>query len=353
MMDAVRKFVAERRDHFRSTAMWHEGDDDDADDIFCYHQQNEDGQGRWSTKDSWGVTEAGATPSFGFQRRPPAALITSSEFDSDQRFVTIARTLFQRLEAENMSEREAIEATLRTADRQRSFLESIDTRYAGTSFEVDQPLKQHAPSDEIAETLLRTRSVFYSTLQAMWREAAEGNASSSYLNGSSLVAALAECDVAPQGDCYESELRTAPPKTPKHYSISSPIESTTRATSLFHPSDGNPLHQPLNQQARKRRKWFFEDPSERVRKSIGDAMATASSSSSGGNAFPSLKGGASRFHFDFKLPVPSSSSSSATPVQTLRLDGGCASSSSVVGRPSMYRPPTSPMCRVSMDRIEA
>lgn len=335
-MDALKKFVAERRSHFSSTPIWQKGDD--TDDMFCYHQErDDDGCDWWAPNASAGTGSKPAVPYYGFQRRPPQE-VPSSEFDNDQRFRATAKALLHRFDVENASARDAIRSTLCTADEQRLFLDTIDARYSVACHDTGDPMKHRAPSDELTEVVLRTRSIFYSTLQCMRKEAAEGYTNSCQ-NDSRLVPAGA--DPIRQG-LYQEELRAAPPIRPKQFGLSSPIECTPRATSLLSVYDNHP--HLLHQESRKRCKWFFEDPTERVRKSIG-VMVSSSSSSSSGNPFASLKG-PSRFHFDFKLPLPPSSSA-GTPVRTLQLDDDRA----VMGRSSMYRPPTSPISRVFTDRI--
>ena len=326
-MDALKQFVAEQRSHFSSTPIWRKGDD--TDDMFCYHQQRDDDGSDWLAPNaSTGAGSKPDVPYYGFQRRPPQE-IPSSEFDNDQRFRATAKVMLHRFEVENVSARDAIRSILCTADEQRSFLESIDNRCSG-QLDAGESMKQRSPTDELTDELLRTRSIFYSTLQCMRKEAAEG-----FTNRCQHDSPTIPGDHVRQG-WYQEELRAAPPTTPKYFGTSSPIERTPRATSLLSANDNYP--HLLHDESSSRRKWFFEDPTELVRKSI--SVLASSSSSSSGNPF------ASRFNFDFKLPRPSSSST-GTPVRTLQLDDDRG----VIGQSSMYRPPTSPMSRVSNDRI--
>jgi hypothetical protein len=357
-MDSFKKFVAEGRNRFSSTTIWHDGDDND-EDIFCYHQQNDDSAtGRGScqlnrhTNDDCQKITLSPSGSFGVQRVPPASVITSSEFDSDERFLKVANSILRSFEEENLSKRDAIQATLCTTDKQRSFLESMDRRYTATSYNDGFDNPTGTITNDVTEILSRIRSNFYSTLYTMWKEANDknNNTINSYRNenqGSS------SSDIHDRNE--EELLRTGPPSSVTHYkNISSPIECTPRATAMCRSTQDSyhqerTLHEP---QSRKRTKCFFDDSSERVRKSLSELakMSSVGCDVNKNQMFPALDLNIrpSRFHFDFTLPLPSTG---AKRVESLQLDYDdtgdhhfeFASSSSLGRTTTMYRPPTSPI----------
>lgn len=376
-MDAFRKFVAERRSRFSSTAIRHDGDDDD---IFCYHQQDDSATGRGgialsrptnndSRKKALSlsatVATAAANPktsSFGLQRGPPAPVYTSSEFENDERFIMVANSILCSFEKENMPKREAIETMLSTTDKQLSFLESIDSRYSATSNYTGLDYTAGTTTDDITVVLSRTRSIFYSTLLSMWQEANDDSNNTTSNSHNNNNHESSPCDQLDSNE--EEQLRTGPPSSVSHYNnISSPIECTPRATSLCRATEDCSHQKSALQenQSRKRTKWFFDDPSERVRKSISEMAVMSSVATVGGRknhqfSTRRLNVGPSRFHFDFTLPLPSSG---AKRVESLQLDNDDdpghhykpAISSSLGRATTMYRPPTSPISgEFSMDR---
>lgn len=102
--------------------------------------------------------------------RPPS-VVTSTLFDDDDVFQTVARAMLYRYEAEGLSEREVIEATLVTLEDKRGFLETLDFRTANMYAEGEEPEMESSAIMELVETV---RATFGETLKLLWRESITG-----------------------------------------------------------------------------------------------------------------------------------------------------------------------------------
>jgi hypothetical protein len=100
-----------------------------------------------------------------FSYRPPA-LVTSTSFDSDERFMIVAKLLFFRYEKEGCSVKDAINATLTTSEEKQAFLESLDLRHATIQFQQDDEMIE-SPMDALVGT---TRSIVVHELKRVWRQ---------------------------------------------------------------------------------------------------------------------------------------------------------------------------------------
>lgn len=114
--------------------------------------------------------------------RPPS-VVTSTLFDDDEVFQAVARAMLYRYEAEGLSEREAIDATLLTLEEKRGFLESLDFRTANMYAEGDEPEMESSTIMELVEMI---RTTFGETLKLVWRESItgyDGQSSRSWMEG--------------------------------------------------------------------------------------------------------------------------------------------------------------------------
>jgi hypothetical protein len=296
-------------------------DYDEDDDIFCYHRQDEA-----EALQSRNHVESST-------RYRPAALVTSTRFDSNEALSAMAQSMLFQYEHDKMSEREIVDATLATSEDVRAFLEALDRDCAD------------GDDSEISETLLQVRSVFLPTLQKVWKE--------SSLMPSNIFAREPAEFVDLTDDTYHK-----PPKTPKNLRMS-PITCPSYATSTFDAKFAE-LHTP----SKRQRTWFFSDE-QRFRNGLGANISNPFASGNIQNPFGSGKvlpefrfefGGKGSVIKAFEAPKKAVSNlrnldfgnpfSSATtsPVHGMQLDGF---RSPLAG--SSYMPPTSPIRKVSME----
>jgi len=103
--------------------------------------------------------------------RPPS-VVTSTVYDDDTYFQSVARALFFHFENEGLTERKAIELTLKTTEDKRGFLESLDLRSSNMYSNVNDAGEFDATG--INETVERVRTTFGESLRLLWREAITG-----------------------------------------------------------------------------------------------------------------------------------------------------------------------------------
>jgi hypothetical protein len=174
-----------------------------------------------------------------FSYRPPA-LVTSTSFDSDERFMIVAKLLLFRYEKEGCSVKDAINATLTTSEEKQAFLEALDLRQATIQFQQDDEMIE-SPMDALVGT---TRSIFVHELKCLWRQC--------ILSGDETTDCRSQ-------DSYDLEFHR-PLKTPKH-NIHSPIQSEIQIKS----SEKFVSTQPKSSKLRRRR--FFADGDQSRRRS--------------------------------------------------------------------------------------
>jgi hypothetical protein len=252
-----------------------------------------------------------------YGRRPRvylAALVTSTRFDDDKTFLSVAQDMIFRFDNENMTEREAVQSTLTTVEERREFLEALDVKYSNFDGSSDEVLQN---------VVLVTRRTFASTLQSMWKEAAAVAAvttPTTVLSDSTTGSFFVEPGMA-DDDVHEYYSTHQPPKTPKNLTMS-PIRCAHKASSKL--SSATKCHHQ-QQPSKKRRRWFFADSKTAIAPTSGTKRDRVRSSKT-------------RYHFDFK----SSSSSSAEkngPNAMMKQPGSVQSSSML----------TSPIRRVPID----
>ena len=177
------------------------------------------------------------------EHRPPA-VVTSTVFDDDNYFHSVAKSLLFRFESEGLTERGAILATLVTTEDKRSFLESLDLRSCNMYSNMGEG---EVDFTGINETVERVRSTMGESLRLIWREAVTGYDQQSY-------GILTEGDVTVDHQIDDRPYHQ-PLKTPKN--LYSPIESINaelnNTCSLMPKSSG------------RQRRQFFPDSSEQPR----------------------------------------------------------------------------------------
>mmetsp|Transcript_23695 Transcript_23695/g.50403 ORF Transcript_23695/g.50403 Transcript_23695/m.50403 type:complete len:320 (+) Transcript_23695:17-976(+) len=301
-MNVLKNLAVVRRRNRSSSVVSDDGLDDEA---FCYHQQHNqvsDGDTVDDTVDGGTVGADGAREDsdnsgslmslYGRRRNTssPAAshppvmnVVTSTKFDSDEAFSMVAGAMIHRYEHENKSEREAIHAVLASAEDTRAFIEALDLRFISLS--ADETDGDDAIDDAFSEIIIRARSLFYVTLQALWRE-----------KESQLSTPGKEDDADRDGIMVEEDLsdhdeyRKQHPKAPKNLRMS-PMQTSfgyknrgTISQNGSYDSASSEVSNTSNifQPFKRRRRWFFaENKKERLHK-----------------PFP-IKATLPNFHFDF------------------------------------------------------
>ncbi|KAL3921371.1 MAG: hypothetical protein SGILL_002782, partial [Bacillariaceae sp.] len=272
----------------------------------------------------------------------PASLVTSTKFDSDEALVAVARAMLHRYEHEQMSEQEAINATLKSPEDIRAFLEALDTRYAMDTApfdDQDDPMRA-----DTTETFMQVRMLFLPTLKTMWQAASSSSGRIGMMTSNIFTE-------EPVMGSVDDEYRQ-PPRAPKNLHLS-PITRPSYVTDNDSP-------------AKRRRTWFFSDSGvgQRLGKAYGNGIANPFASTNLTNPFGSGKV-IPEFRFEFGgkesvikvLEVPKkacsnlrqslefgknpfASTTTTPPVQALQLDGLGEQTSA-----SSYMPPTSPIRR--------
>lgn len=223
----------------------------------------------------------------------PSKLVTSTVFDNDDIFSAVANALIYKHEIEELSERDAINATIFTATEREAFLESLDLRNANLYLHQDEELDGATPVGELVKKVLTT---FGPELRSMWRQSVMEQESVSE----------SSCHDIEKTDESQGNIPT-PLKTPKNLQLS-PIETSV--------SQGNVLS--AKSSGRQRRRSFFPDACDNARCRA-------------------------RIRIDFKLR----NAAEAQPVKSLQLDG--------ISNPEPLReyiPPSSPLCANSTKLVE-
>jgi hypothetical protein len=339
-MDVLKKLVVVGRTNNSDDSV-SSGSSGDGDEMFCYHRHEE-------SKNVIAV-ESPALEPYISSRRPPA-VITSTEFDSDEAFAIVARAMLFRYDNENMSERETIDATLTNAEDKRAFLEAMDLKYAKMGDVSDE-----TEASGLFEVLLRARSIFVPTLKNMWNEIE----STEYQKNDTpnIFSRIIEEPDAIMG--IEEEYYRRPPKTPKNLRLS-PIQCAFTASyfnceeqredaSLRSFYSGDFLSTP----SKRRRQWFFSERNSDSKTSTSSSIVNPFAPNKSypefrfelGSKTSAVKSFAfNKSHPNFRLDFGATRSIVA-PVQSLPLDGF---ETNLGGKP-MYMPPTSPIRKVSME----
>jgi hypothetical protein len=177
------------------------------------------------------------------ENRPPS-VVTSTLYDDDNYFHSVAQALLFRFESEGLTERGAILATLVTTEDKRSFLESLDLRSCNMYSNMGEGEVDLTGINEIVE---RVRSTLGESLRLLWREAVTGYDQQSY-------------GISTEGDLsvdqqIDDRPYHRPLQTPKN--LYSPIESINNelnnTCSLMPKSSG------------RQRRQFFPDNSDQPR----------------------------------------------------------------------------------------
>mmetsp|Transcript_5997 Transcript_5997/g.6704 ORF Transcript_5997/g.6704 Transcript_5997/m.6704 type:complete len:341 (-) Transcript_5997:77-1099(-) len=337
-MNVFKKLVVVNRRHRSSSVV---SDDHTIEDSFCYYQHDDNNDTGNIVNDDSSSSLSFSLPLYGRRSSPPPpVVVTSTKFDSDEVFAISARAMVYRYEHENMTEQEAIDATLCKTDDKRAFIEAMDLKFTAL---VNDNYTSSEDDDTVSEIIIQTRSIFDSTLKSMWREIISGMKCDESLN-------INDAMVEQRDDAVSSlEQYVAHPKTPKNLRIS-PIQTVynCKKQGIDMPYSGSSnmgtnILQPLKRQ----RRWFF---AETGKNSPATPPSFNGNNKKGGgkisvNPFV-VKKSLPKFHFDFggsnscKSKFFLMGGRESQPVQSLQLDGH-----SLIGGKRSYMPPTSPIDR--------
>ena len=224
---------------------------DNNDNNFCYHQYDE------NTNTCNEHSFSSSPLSSLYSRRylpPPPSVITSTKFDNDQTFAIVARDMLYRYEHKNMTEREAIEATLSQLDDQCAFIQAMDLKHNTVLHDEYISSKDN---DALSDIIIQTRSIFHRTLKLMWEEITSG-----IMNHDAVLKSRNE-SLAEQSDDDRINIH---PKTPKNIRLS-PIQSSNHTGGMVYcgssTGNGNNTLKPFK---RQRRKFFDEGELEKYSK---------------------------------------------------------------------------------------
>ncbi len=361
-MDVFNKLTVVRRRNSRSGSIV---SDDDAD--FCYHDseavliENSNDSSDGSPSSLYGRRCSAECPADSCP--PKMAVVTSSKFDSDEIFSVVARAMINRYQNENMSEREAILCTIGNPDDLRALIEAQDLRYiAFASQNTDGT--EDSGDDTLSEIVIKIRSIFYTTLKALWREN-EALAASSGITGQEESFRQHREEIITPDDEY----RKLHPKTPKNLRMSPMrtssfnyknhgfISQSESIDSACSEGSNGSMFRPF----KRPRRWFF--PQNKA-----ETLATPLFSSTAYKIAPethksgSIKPVLPKFHFKFgKINNIHNNTSKKNSllfgdlsmgpkaVQSLELDGTSSSIRNGSGWVSTYVPPTSPIRKVSLE----
>lgn len=274
------------------------------------------------------------------QIRTPT-IVTTTQFDNDKVFLSVASAMLALYEYEKMNERDTIRATLTKAEDVRAFLEVLDRKYFESCSNDD--LEGESSTLEIGEIVHQVRSIFLTTLRSMWRESQWRG------YGASKALLMVPQDEHTLVEDCDDEYYRKPPRTPKNLRLS-PVACAYRSENdtIMYESDSC-----LPTPSKRPRRRFFAD-SGIDRKGCQDGSSSTMDPFASGRKFPELRfeiGGARKitnifapskktgFSFGF-----GSAFSSTKPVQSLELDGF-----GPVDGGGTYLPPTSPIRTVSND----
>ena len=212
----------------------------------------------------------------------PTSLVTSTVFDNDDVFCTVAHAMLFRYENEGLNERDAICGVLVTAEQKRQFIDSMESRFMTTSNVTghEEAMAEDSPANEI---IGRFRFSLGDTLKELWRESDK----------------MDFMTTEPSNSGSNNHAYQSPLKTPKN-TLHSPMKSSSDIAMSDDPQGGGRKHHG-------QRRRFFPD---------GDQHNAA---------------GRPAFRWDFHF------SSGGQQVQSLQLDGLEHKTSGVLGS---YSPPS-------------
>ena len=149
-----------------------------------------------------------SSPRFGY--RPPP-VVTITEFDDNDTFICIAKSMLYRYEYQEMSARDVINATLVTSEEKRTFMESLEMRGSKPcSIKID------GEEQEMKGLVKKVAGVFDKELKAMWKESTNEELSDPIVGEDRGV-------VSDDDDDY---CRHSVPKTPKAMGFETPKTSS-------------------------------------------------------------------------------------------------------------------------------
>lgn len=370
-MDLFKKLDVVRRRNERSGSVVSDDGLDD-DNGFCYHQHDQDNYAG-IVEDVIEVVGApndssnGSSSSLYGRRRntgysantcpPMMAVVTSTKFDRDETFSAVARAMIHRYHDQNMSEREAILGALGNGNDLPAFIEALDQKFIVLSTQNTDDATEHACDDDaLSEIVLKTRSIFYATLKAMWREkelsGTIGQEESLRQHRDEIVSN------------HEEEYRKHHPKTPKNLHMSPMrtsafnyknhgfISQSESLDSACSEGSNSSMFRPF----KRPRRWFFPQNNKKERLVTPPRLSCANKISpvTNNDAFP-VKAALPKFHFDFGKTRTSKKNNSILfgdlsrgpmPVQFLQLEGPTGDGN---GSEATYMPPTSPIRNVSIE----
>ena len=218
------------------------------------------------------TTHSNFFPNNPYGRRCPtkpalAPLVTTTRFDEEQTFVGVAQDMIIKFEHHSMTEREAIQSTLKTVEERWAFLDALDFKYANLN------LEDNDDATGVADVVMKTGSIFLSTFRTMWKESRVEKT----VSAATPTTVASEASFFAEAGMVDGEKNVAdeyysfhhPPKTPKNIAMS-PVEctygsSTVSAGIMLSPVSYNKDSQNHHQKAsKKRRRWFFAETSRRV-----------------------------------------------------------------------------------------
>jgi len=364
-MDVFKKLTVRRRRNSRSGSIV--SDDDDAD--FCYHES------KAVIVEKSNDLSGGNTVSLYGRRNTerPAdscpskmAVVTSSKFDSDEIFLSVAQAIINQYQNENMSEREAICYTINNPDDLMSFIEALDLRYIVFASQNTDGMESTGDDDTLSEIVVKARSIFDTTLKAMWREY-ETLSSPRGTTGHEGGFKQHREEMINLDDEYNKHH----PKTPKNLRMSPMrtssfnyrnhgfISQSESIDSACSEGSNGSMFRPF----KRPRRWFFPQ-------NKSESLAAPLFSSTSAKIVPethnssTMKPVLPKFHFNFgknnnldNIAAKKNSmlfgdlSRGPTAVQSLQLDGTSSYGSLGHGNGSVstYVPPTSPIRSVSLE----
>lgn len=348
-MDVFKKLgVARRRNHVSGSVV---SDDDGRDEVDSCHFRDsagddmlvEDGDVGGATASNM-ASNCDSSSLYGRRRcSVPRVMnvMTSNRFDNDETFSKVARAMIFRHQQENMSERGVVEEILGKTDDLRAFIEVLDLKYMAVTADGD------VGDDDLSEIVFKMRSIFDTTLKAMWQEIESVvSMEDQESRQQHRVEMIVDAD----------EYRQQHPKTPKNLRMS-PMRTSSfnyknhgfisQSESLdSNCSEGSSLS--IFRPFKRPRRWFFPHG----KKNEGVVTPTSVKNN---NPF-AIKTALPKFHFNFgsknssksTLIADDTSRETKTVVKTSRVDGEGRGGG---GQSSSFMPPTSPIRQVSSDNI--
>jgi hypothetical protein len=237
-----------------------------------------------------------------------------------------------------MTEREAIDTTLRTLEAKRAFLEALDLRHASLNVSGgDEEEINDMHASEMAEVVIQIREMFMPTLKYMWKE-------NSVREDADNIFAPVDGNEPDTVMEFEDEHFRKTPKTPRNLSMS-PVQCTSYFISNKCVNDVDSDGTILPTPPKRRRKWFFADNRSSDQSTTSTLSVPKNPFAVKDKTHPEL-----RFEFGGNSSAGFSSNlhSFGAQVLSLRLDGF-----NFEPTERMYMPPTmSPIRKISVEAIE-